>query len=65
MIQFFHYDHMIPKGHPFSVMYEEHLEQAIALFKLFYYAKDFETFYKTAVVMHKFVNDGKIITLFI
>lgn len=46
-------------------MYDEHLEQAIALFKLFYYAKDFETFYKTAVVMHKFVNDGKIITLFI
>ncbi|XP_050299519.1 larval serum protein 1 beta chain-like [Anthonomus grandis grandis] len=58
MIQFFHYDYMVPKGHPFSIMYDEHLEQAIALFKLFEEAKDFDTFYHTAVVMKKFVNEG-------
>lgn len=59
VIQYLHYDYIIPKGVPFSIFTEPHLEQAVALFKLFYYAKDFETFFEAAVVMRKFVNEGK------
>ena len=40
------------------MFYEEHLQQAIALYKLFYYAKDYETFYKTAVWARQHVNEG-------
>ncbi|ERL93427.1 hypothetical protein D910_10719 [Dendroctonus ponderosae] len=58
VIKYLHYDYILPKGVPFSIFTEEHLDQAVALFKLFYYAKDFETFYETAVVMRKFVNEG-------
>lgn len=48
----------IPKGHIFSVFNQEHLNQSILLFDLFYNAKDFETFYKTAVCARNFVNEG-------
>jgi hypothetical protein len=58
MIKFIHYDYLVPKGEPFSVMDDHHLEQAVQLFKLFYYAQDFETFYQTAVVMGKYFNEG-------
>lgn len=34
------------------------MDQAIALFDLFYYAKDFDTFYKTACVARHWVNEG-------
>ncbi|KAJ8972032.1 hypothetical protein NQ314_000415 [Rhamnusium bicolor] len=56
-IQYWKYG-FIPKGEIFSVFHHEHLEQAIALFKIFYYAKDFETFYKTAVWARQNVNEG-------
>jgi hypothetical protein len=49
---------LLPRGEVFSVFYEEHLQQAIALYKLFYYAKDFETFYNTAVWARQHVNEG-------
>lgn len=55
---------MLPKGEIFSVMYQEHLEQAIALFKLFYHAKDYQTFYKTAVWARQHVNEGMFIYSF-
>lgn len=38
----------LPKYKVFSIFYERIRDEAIALFHLFYYAKDFETFYKTA-----------------
>lgn len=57
MMEFFINDYMVPKDVPFSEYTYQHLEQARALFKLFYYAKDFETFYHTAVIMRKFVNE--------
>lgn len=41
----------------FSVFYPEHLEEAVALFKVFYYAKDFDTFYNTAVWARFNVNE--------
>ncbi|KAJ8972030.1 hypothetical protein NQ314_000413, partial [Rhamnusium bicolor] len=49
---------LLPRGAIFSVFYQEHLEQAIALFKLFYYAKDYDTFYNTAVWARQYVNEG-------
>ncbi|KAL1497679.1 hypothetical protein ABEB36_008600 [Hypothenemus hampei] len=49
---------ILHKGEIFSVFTSEHLDQAIALFNLFYYAKDFDTFYKTAVVARHWVNEG-------
>lgn len=49
---------MLPRGQIFSVFQQEQLKQAIALYKLFYYAKDFETFYKTAVWARQYINEG-------
>ena len=49
---------MLPRGEIFSVFYEEHLKQAIALYKLFYYARDYSTFYNTAVWARQRVNEG-------
>lgn len=45
-------------------MYQEHLEQAIALFKLFYYAKDWKTFYKTAVWAREYINERMFVYAF-
>lgn len=42
----------------FSVFHEEHLKQAIALFRVLYYAKNYETFYKTAIWARNHVNQG-------
>lgn len=36
----------------------EHLEEAIALFKVLYYANDFDTFHKTAVWARQHINEG-------
>ncbi|KAK0085370.1 hypothetical protein PV325_005321 [Microctonus aethiopoides] len=41
----------------FNIFYPEHLEEAVALFKVFYHAKDFDTFYNTAVWARFNVND--------
>ncbi|KAJ8957385.1 hypothetical protein NQ318_004865 [Aromia moschata] len=48
----------LPKGHIFSIMYSEHLHEAIVLFKLFYYATTYETFYNTAVWARYHLNEG-------
>lgn len=45
-------------------MNQEHLEQSIALFKLFYYAKDWDTFFKTAVWARQHVNQGMFVYAF-
>ncbi|EFA09144.1 hexamerin 3 precursor [Tribolium castaneum] len=49
---------LLPRGQVFSVFYQEHLQQAIALYKLFYYAKDYQTFYNTAVWARQYINEG-------
>nr|ACU78069.1 hexamerin-like protein 2 [Locusta migratoria] len=48
----------LPKGEVFSVYYQKHFYQARALFELFFFAKDFETFYKTAVWAREHLNDA-------
>jgi len=37
---------MVKRWEPFSLYYKGHVQQAISLFELFYYANDFDTFYK-------------------
>ncbi|XP_018563800.1 hexamerin [Anoplophora glabripennis] len=52
---------LLPRDRIFSVLNEVHLKQAITLFKLFYYAKDWDTFYKTAVWARNHVNAGMFV----
>lgn len=49
---------VLPKYHAFSIFKDNLRVEAIALFKLFYYAKDFETFYKTAAWARVHMNEG-------
>ncbi|MCJ0326389.1 hypothetical protein JY784_20095, partial [Clostridioides difficile] len=48
----------------FSVFYDKMRDEAIALFHLFYYAKDFETFYKTACFARVHLNQGQFLYAF-
>ncbi|KAJ8957383.1 hypothetical protein NQ318_004863 [Aromia moschata] len=48
----------LPRGQIFSVFYYNQLKQAIALFRLFYYAQDYQTFYNTAVWARQNLNEG-------
>lgn len=48
----------LPKYNTFSIFYDQHREEAIALFQLFYYAKDFDTFYNTAAWARVHLNEG-------
>lgn len=51
----------LPKNVPFSIFYERQREEAVALFHLFYYAKDFDTFYKTAAWARVYMNEGQFL----
>ncbi|EFA09253.1 hexamerin 5 precursor [Tribolium castaneum] len=55
---------LLPRGEIFSIFYYEHRLQAISLFKLFYYARDFDTLYKTAVWARNNVNEGLFLYAF-
>lgn len=52
---------MLPRGDVFSVYYPKLLKESVALFRLFYYAKDFEVFYKTALWARIYINEGQFI----
>ncbi|PSN36667.1 Allergen Cr-PI [Blattella germanica] len=54
----------VKRGEPFSTYYIKHREQAIMLFELFYYANDYETFYKTACWARDRVNEGMFLYSF-
>uniref|UniRef100_A0A182KE62 Hexamerin A n=1 Tax=Anopheles christyi TaxID=43041 RepID=A0A182KE62_9DIPT len=57
-----YYEHgLLPKGEVFSVYDEVHREQAIALFRVLYHAKDWETFYKVAAWARYYVNEGMFV----
>ncbi|XP_026475421.1 hexamerin-1.1-like [Ctenocephalides felis] len=47
---------LLPKGAVFNVYNTVHRQEVVALFNVFYYAKDFETFYKTMVWARDHVN---------
>lgn len=62
---YWYYQHdIIPQDAVFSVFYPEHLKQAIALFKTFYYAKDWDTVYKIASWARNHVNHGLFVYSF-
>ncbi|KRT78719.1 hypothetical protein AMK59_6997 [Oryctes borbonicus] len=48
----------LPKDEVFSIFNENHRREAISLFKILYYAKDYETLYKTACWARVFMNGG-------
>ncbi|XP_063387647.1 arylphorin subunit alpha-like [Cydia fagiglandana] len=54
----------MPKYKVFSVFYDEMREEGLALLKLFYYAKDFEAFYKTAAFARVHFNEGQFLYAF-
>lgn len=47
----------LPKNRIFSPFYKSHAKNAKALFNLFYYAKDWDTFYKTACWAREYINE--------
>ncbi|XP_068986396.1 hexamerin-like [Bombus flavifrons] len=55
---------MLPRGEVFSLYYPYLLKEMVALFRLFYYANDFETFYKTALWARNNINEGEYIIAF-
>jgi len=54
----------MPKYEAFSIFYERQRLEAKLLFDLFYYAKDLETFYKTAAWARVHVNEGQFLYAF-
>nr|CAH7769351.1 unnamed protein product [Callosobruchus chinensis] len=54
-------DGLLPKEEAFTPFYESHLEEAIALFRLFFYAKDWDTFYKTLAWARLNVNSQMLV----
>ncbi|CAG9111352.1 unnamed protein product [Plutella xylostella] len=49
---------------PFTIFNDRMREEAIALYRVFYYAKDFETFYKTAAWARVWINEGMFVYSF-
>ncbi|KAG8042144.1 hypothetical protein G9C98_000135 [Cotesia typhae] len=54
----------LPRGTLFSIYYPKLLSETKALFKLFFYAKDFDTFYKTAAWARAHINEAQFIFAF-
>ncbi|XP_017770758.1 PREDICTED: allergen Cr-PI-like [Nicrophorus vespilloides] len=59
--QYYNEEDFLKQDEIFSVFHPEHLKQAVALFKVFFYAKDFATFYKCAVWARQHVNPGMFV----
>nr|WIM01352.1 hexamerin 2 [Limnephilus flavicornis] len=52
---------LLPKYKIFTITNDKHRDEVVALFHLFYYAKDFETFYKVACWARDYVNEGMFV----
>ncbi|KAL2732724.1 hexamerin-like [Vespula maculifrons] len=52
---------MLARGDVFSIYYPKLLKESVALYHLFYYAKDFDVFYKTALWARIYVNEGQFV----
>lgn len=52
---------MLPRGEVFVHTNELHLDQAIKVFKILYFAKDFDTFIKTACWLRERINGGMFV----
>ncbi|XP_050665724.1 arylphorin subunit alpha-like isoform X5 [Leptidea sinapis] len=51
----------LPKNLAFSIFNERSKHEAVALFHVLYYAKDFDVFYKTAAAARVYVNEGQFL----
>ncbi|CAH2092844.1 unnamed protein product [Euphydryas editha] len=51
----------LPKNKPFSIFYKKQQEEAVALFYVLFYARDFEVFYKTASFARVYMNEGQFL----
>lgn len=49
---------LLPREAIFSIFMESHIKEAVLLSKVLYYAKDLDTFHKTAVWARNHVNHG-------
>ncbi|XP_043280053.1 arylphorin subunit alpha-like [Venturia canescens] len=49
---------MLPRGEMFSVYYPKLMKESYALFRIFYYAKDFDTFFNSALWARVYMNEG-------
>ncbi|XP_066598558.1 arylphorin subunit alpha-like [Prorops nasuta] len=63
-LKWYHSNSMLSRDAIYSHYYEDHREEMLSLFKLFYYAKDFQTFYKTACWARCYLNDGVFVNAF-
>nr|CAQ63323.1 hexamerin precursor [Thermobia domestica] len=56
---------MLPRGRIFSIFDKKQQDEMINLFEVFYYAKDFDTFLKTACFARDRVNEGQFVHAFL
>lgn len=49
----------LPHDSIFSIFYTKHIEEVRSIFKILYYAKDFDTFYKTALFCRNRLNHAQ------
>nr|XP_013189506.1 unnamed protein product [Amyelois transitella] len=52
---------MLPRGEVFVNTNEKHLREAISVFRVLYFAKDFDTFIKTACWLRERINSGMFV----
>ncbi|XP_077294899.1 uncharacterized protein LOC143917289 [Arctopsyche grandis] len=52
---------MLPRHKIFSISYENLRHEAIALFNVFFFAKDFDTFYRCACWAREYMNEGMFV----
>ncbi|XP_045476172.1 arylphorin subunit alpha-like [Harmonia axyridis] len=57
-LELHNHDVLLKKGEIFSILNEDHMQQAKALFKLFFYADSYEVFHHTAVWARHHLNEG-------
>ncbi|XP_049876502.1 acidic juvenile hormone-suppressible protein 1-like [Pectinophora gossypiella] len=49
---------LLPRAVPFTILNPDHRFEAVTLFNVLYSAKDYDTFYKTAVFFRQHINEG-------
>ncbi|XP_014360052.2 basic juvenile hormone-suppressible protein 2 [Papilio machaon] len=52
---------MLPRGEIFTIHVDRQLKEVVSMFHLLYYAKDFNTFIKTACWMRLYMNEGMFV----
>lgn len=52
---------MLPRGEVFTLHIDRQLKEVVTMFHMLYYAKDFDTFMKTACWMRLYLNEGMFV----